>query len=556
MSLKVEIWSDVVCPWCYVGKRRFEAALARFAHRDEVELVWRSFELDASAPPSPAEAGSYGERLAVKYGRSLEQAQQMLDSMTATAAEEGLDFRFDLARPGNTFDAHRLLHLALEHGRQDALKERLDRATFTEGSPSSEHAALAALAVEVGLPADEVADVLASDRYADAVRADEAQARAYGISGVPFFVVDGKYGISGAQPADVVLQALETAWAERSPLTLVAAGDAPRLRGRRLCRLTEGRPGEGRVRPGEPGADRRRGLIAASPVPMDGTKEAAMEALLSLLTRERLLAELVVFKLLELRALMQAGEGRFLGWAAEEVERATASLRDTELQRAVLAGGLAEERGLDGEASLRELLEDVGEPWHSALEEQSDKLRSLCTEAAELVAANARLAETGIQSLDALLGRVAAPAPADDLVLYGRSGRRLPADDAQPRRDDPVGARCPSPRSASARAASTRPSGPPRSPPTTSPTPTPPATPSSASPRRPRSRRRAPRACRATACAATACRSWPSTGSATSSRTCPSAPTPPPPARPTPGPTCSAASRASSAATRTAPPRP
>ena len=120
----------------------------------------------------------------------------MLDSMTATAAEEGLDFRFDLARPGNTFDAHRLLHLAREHGRQDPLKERLDRATFTEGSPSSDHAALRALAVEVGLPADEVDDVLASDRHADAVRADEAQARAYGISGVPFFVVDGKYGIS------------------------------------------------------------------------------------------------------------------------------------------------------------------------------------------------------------------------------------------------------------------------------------------------------------------------------------------------------------------------
>ena len=152
-----------------------------------------------------------------------------------------------------------------------------------------------------------------------------------------------------------------------------------------------------------------------------------MEALLSLLTRERLLAELVVFKLLELRALMQAGEGRFLGWAAEEVERATTSMRDTELQRAVLASGLAEERGLDADASLRELLEDVGEPWRSALEEQADKLRSLCTEAADLVAANARLADTGIKELDALLGRVAAPPPADDLVLYGRSGRRLPA---------------------------------------------------------------------------------------------------------------------------------
>ncbi len=224
MSLRVEIWSDVVCPWCYVGKRRFEAALARFAHRDEVELVWRSFELDPSAPPSDAQSGSYAERLAAKYRCSLDQAQQMIDTMTRTAAEEGLDFRFDLARPGNTFDAHRLLHLAREVGLQDALKERLDRATFTEGSPSSDSAALAALAGEVGLDREQVAAVLASDRYADAVRADEAQAQAYGISGVPFYVVDGRYGVSGAQPADLLLQALEQAWSERASLSLVTAG--------------------------------------------------------------------------------------------------------------------------------------------------------------------------------------------------------------------------------------------------------------------------------------------------------------------------------------------
>lgn len=229
--MKVEIWSDVVCPWCYVGKRRFESALAGFAHRDAVELVWRSFELDAGAPPSDEVAGSYAERLAAKYGGGLGQAQQMIDSMTTTAAAEGLDFRFDLARPGNTFDAHRLLHLALAHGLQDALKERLDRGTFTEGLPVSDHAALTDLAVEVGLPDAEVRDVLATDRYADAVRADEAQARAYGISGVPFFVVDGRYGISGAQPAEVVRQALEQAWAERPVLQTVVGGDAPGCEG-------------------------------------------------------------------------------------------------------------------------------------------------------------------------------------------------------------------------------------------------------------------------------------------------------------------------------------
>ncbi|MCW2594577.1 MAG: 2-hydroxychromene-2-carboxylate isomerase/DsbA-like thioredoxin domain [Jatrophihabitans sp.] len=224
--MTVEIWSDVVCPWCYVGKRRFERALARFDHRGEVELVWRSFELDPSAPASGPDQGRYADRLADKYGSSVEQAQAMLDQMTATAAQEGLDFRFDLARPGNTFDAHRLLHLAAEHGIQDALKERLDRATFTEGSPPSDHSALRGHAVEVGLPAEAVDAVLASDRYADAVRADEEQALEYGITGVPFFVIDGRYGISGAQPADVVLQTLDTAWSERSRFTVLTPGDA------------------------------------------------------------------------------------------------------------------------------------------------------------------------------------------------------------------------------------------------------------------------------------------------------------------------------------------
>jgi len=232
VSLKVEVWSDVVCPWCYIGKRRFEAALARFAHRDEVELVWRSFELDVSAPPSSVEQGTYAGRLASKYGCSVIEAQAMIDNMTVTAGQEGLDFRFDLARPGNTFDAHRLLHLALEHGMQDELKERLDHATFTEGSPVSDHAALRALATQVGLPEIEVDAVLTSGRYSDAVRADEAQALAYGISGVPFFVIDGRYGISGAQPADAVLQTLDKAWSERPPLTLVTPeGSAPSCEG-------------------------------------------------------------------------------------------------------------------------------------------------------------------------------------------------------------------------------------------------------------------------------------------------------------------------------------
>ena len=220
--MKVEIWSDVVCPWCYIGKRRFEQALAGFAHREEVEVVWRAFELDASAPKE--RTGGYAENLAAKYGVPLAQAQQMIDNMTSVAAQEGLDFHFDTARPGSTFDAHRLLHLAAERGVQDAVKERLLRATFTEGEPIGDAETLVRLVAEAGLDADEARDVLASDRYAAEVRGDEQQARAYGITGVPFFVVDGRYGVSGAQPAEALSQVLSQAWAERSPLQMVAAG--------------------------------------------------------------------------------------------------------------------------------------------------------------------------------------------------------------------------------------------------------------------------------------------------------------------------------------------
>jgi predicted DsbA family dithiol-disulfide isomerase len=222
--MRVEIWSDVVCPWCYIGKRRFEQALAAFAHRDEVEVVWRSFELDATAPAE--RVGDYAEMLAAKYGFSVERGQEMIDTMTASAAEEGLDFRFDRARVGNTFDAHRLLHLAAERGVQDAVKERLMLATFTEGEPVGDAETLVRLVAEVGLDADEAREVLQSGRYADEVRADERDAQRFGISGVPFFVVDRTYGVSGAQPADVLLQVLDKAWEDSRPVQLVPAGGA------------------------------------------------------------------------------------------------------------------------------------------------------------------------------------------------------------------------------------------------------------------------------------------------------------------------------------------
>jgi len=224
--MRVEIWSDVVCPWCYVGKRRFEAALADFPHRAEVQVVWRSFELDPQAPQE--RLGEYAVLLAGKYGVSVEQGQQMIDTMTAAAAGEGLDFHFETARGGNSFDAHRLLHLAHERGLQDAVKERLLRATFCEGEPIGQAATLTRLAVEAGLGGEEVSALLASDRFAEQVRADEQQARAYGISAVPFFVVDATLGVSGAQPPEVLRSLLDQGWEQSHSTVLVTAtGSAP-----------------------------------------------------------------------------------------------------------------------------------------------------------------------------------------------------------------------------------------------------------------------------------------------------------------------------------------
>jgi predicted DsbA family dithiol-disulfide isomerase len=213
--MKVEIWSDVVCPWCYIGKRRFERALATFAHRDEVEVVWRSFELDPNAPATVDV--DLIERLASKYGVSRAEAESMNARVTANAAEEGLDYRLDIARPGNTFDAHRMLHLAAARGVQLEMKERLLAAYQTEGQPIADAATLVRAAVAVGLDEQEARSVLAGDAYADAVRHDEIEAQQLGVRGVPFFVIDRRYGVSGAQPSDVLLEALDQAWAERVP---------------------------------------------------------------------------------------------------------------------------------------------------------------------------------------------------------------------------------------------------------------------------------------------------------------------------------------------------
>jgi len=219
----VEIWSDIACPWCYIGKRRFEAALAAYEHRDEVTVTWRSFELDPQAPPE--RTGDYAAHLARKYGMSREEAGAMHDRMTETAARDGLDFRFDIARAGNTFDAHRIVHLAAAHGAQDAMQERIMRAYLGEGELISDHATLERLAIEAGLPGDEARAVLASDRYAAEVRDDERTAAQFGINAVPFFVADRAIGASGAHPPEQLLELLRQARAANPPATVAAAGE-------------------------------------------------------------------------------------------------------------------------------------------------------------------------------------------------------------------------------------------------------------------------------------------------------------------------------------------
>jgi predicted DsbA family dithiol-disulfide isomerase len=224
--VRIDIWSDVVCPWCYIGKRRLESALADFEHGAEVEVVWHSYQLDPGAPSEPTE--SVAEHLGHKYGGGPAAGAQMIDRVEAIAAEEGLVYRLHQAQRANTVDAHRLLHLALDVGGagvQDQLKEALLAAYFTEARDVANHDVLREVAVGAGLDPGRVDEVLAGDAYAADVQADIDQAHAYGSSGVPFFVVDGRYGVSGAQPAAAFGEVLRRAWSEREPSLQMVGGD-------------------------------------------------------------------------------------------------------------------------------------------------------------------------------------------------------------------------------------------------------------------------------------------------------------------------------------------
>jgi len=224
--LKVEVWSDIACPWCFIGKRRLETALREFPHGDEVEVEWRAFELDPRAPRVRDKSLSHNERLAKKYGVSVERAEAMNARLTGVASEEGLAFDFDRIQSGNTFDAHRILHLAKERGVQDPVKERFMHAYLCEGEAIGEPDTLQRLATDAGLDADEVHALLATDQYAAEVRADQGAAHQLGVDGVPFFKI-GRYGASGAQPAELLLKILDKAWSELpAPLERVSA-DGP-----------------------------------------------------------------------------------------------------------------------------------------------------------------------------------------------------------------------------------------------------------------------------------------------------------------------------------------
>ena len=224
--MRIEIWSDVVCPWCYIGKRRLETALSTFEHADEVEIVWRSYQLDPSAPREASVTTL--EALGAKFPGGPEQVREMLAHTRGVAAAEGLEFG-ESSVHANTVDAHRLLHLALAEGGpqlQGALKEALFATHFVDNRNLADATVLTEVAVATGLTADRVGAVLDSDEYAADVRADIEQARALGANGVPFFVLDRTYGVSGAQPAEAFTEVLDRAWSDAHPAVTMVGGSA------------------------------------------------------------------------------------------------------------------------------------------------------------------------------------------------------------------------------------------------------------------------------------------------------------------------------------------
>ena len=210
--MKIEIWSDVVCPFCYIGKRKLEKAMAKFPQQEAIEIEWKSFQLNPDLKTNPSI--STLEYLAESKGWSLEQAREISSQVAGMAESEGLTFNFEKAVVANTKNAHRLIHLAKVSGKGGEMKERLLKAYFTEGLNIDDSETLIALGKEIGLEEESIKKLLESNLYEDAVDQDIYESRLIGVKGVPFFVLDRKFGISGAQPDEVFTQTLEKAWTE------------------------------------------------------------------------------------------------------------------------------------------------------------------------------------------------------------------------------------------------------------------------------------------------------------------------------------------------------
>ncbi|HSZ25253.1 MAG TPA: DsbA family oxidoreductase [Cytophagaceae bacterium] len=208
--MKVEIWSDVMCPFCYIGKRKFEKALGQFSHKNDIEIEWKSFQLNPELKSQPGK--NIHQYLAEAKGWTLEYAKEMNNYVTTMAKEEGLVYDFDKAKIANSFDAHRLSHLAKKYGKGDAVEELLFKAYFTEGKNTGDRSTLIQIGVEAGLDKIEVQKMLESNEYAEAVQRDIYEARQIGVTGVPFFVFDRKNAVSGAQPSELFLRALNASW--------------------------------------------------------------------------------------------------------------------------------------------------------------------------------------------------------------------------------------------------------------------------------------------------------------------------------------------------------
>ena len=223
--MKIDIWSDIMCPFCYICKRKLESAMQDFEHKDDVEITWHSFQLDPEMKYEPGV--SMYDYLAERKGQTREWSVKVHQQMTENAKREGLTYNFDKAIIANSFDAHRLIQLAKTYGLGDAAEECLFKAYFTDGKNMSDHATLISLGKEIGLDEKEVADMLQGNAFAGAVQQDIAQAQVYGINGVPFFVLNNKYGISGAQPKEIFQQALQQAWSEGKALQVQDDAEGP-----------------------------------------------------------------------------------------------------------------------------------------------------------------------------------------------------------------------------------------------------------------------------------------------------------------------------------------